>query len=173
MNTLGISELILVIGLVIAFFLTPILIIKLSKNSHEIPANLELASQLKRLINFIIDSFILLVIYFLVSLINFYFNIPNNEIYLENILYFFYFKLLILIAIPIIYYIIFEFFFQKTLAKYITKTRVVNLKNEKPSFKEILIRTFCRLIPMEYISFLFSNQGVHDKLSNTVVIKDL
>jgi hypothetical protein len=58
----------------------------------------------------------------------------------------------------------------KKLGKFITKTKVVTL-GEKPSINDIMRRTFCRLIPFDRLSFLFMENGIHDGLSNTRVIK--
>ena len=64
-----------------------------------------------------------------------------------------------------------EVIFQKTLSKFITKTKVVRLDGSKPTKSNILIRTFCRLIPFEIFSFLFPKKGCfHDRLSNTMVV---
>ena len=72
----------------------------------------------------------------------------------------------------ILYFILAENMFQKTLGKIITKTKVVNLDGEKPNFVDITIRTFSRLIPFDGISYLYSISGFHDKLSKTIVIKE-
>ncbi len=71
-----------------------------------------------------------------------------------------------------IYYSILEATTGKTIAKFITKTKVVNSKGEKPEFGTILIRSLCRFIPFEPFSFLGSdNSGWHDKLSKTIVVE--
>ena len=70
------------------------------------------------------------------------------------------------------YYYIMEVTCQKTVAKFITKTKVVTKNGRKPTKSDILARTFCRLIPLDQISFLFTRNGFHDRLSNTQVIKD-
>lgn len=70
-----------------------------------------------------------------------------------------------------LYYIICEFFFQKTLGKVFTNSIVVNEYGEKPDFKTILIRTVIRFIPFESLSFLNSNRGWHDTWTNTYVIR--
>jgi hypothetical protein len=50
----------------------------------------------------------------------------------------------------------------------ITKTKVTNTDNDKkPSFAKIFIRTLCRLIPIDFLSYLFSSNGIHDKVSKT------
>ncbi|WP_044399380.1 RDD family protein [Lacinutrix sp. Hel_I_90] len=70
------------------------------------------------------------------------------------------------------YYGIMENRFQKTLGKFITKTKVVKLNGEKPESSAIITRTFCRLIPFDRLSFLFTKNGIHDLLSKTKVVKD-
>ncbi len=65
-----------------------------------------------------------------------------------------------------------EIKFQKTLGKFVTKTKVVKLNGEKPTNEDIITRTFCRLIPFDRISFLFVKNGIHDFLSKTKVVKD-
>jgi len=70
-----------------------------------------------------------------------------------------------------IYYVIFEYSTGRSVAKFITKTKVVNMQGEQPGFKTIFIRTLCRFIPFEAFSFLGeSKTGWHDTLSKTRVI---
>jgi uncharacterized RDD family membrane protein YckC len=70
------------------------------------------------------------------------------------------------------YYILMEVIFQKTVGKFFTKTKVVTVTGHKPREKDIILRTICRLIPFDNISFLFTKNGFHDNFSNTKVIKD-
>lgn len=70
------------------------------------------------------------------------------------------------------YYILMEVIFQKTLGKFVTKTKVVTVNGQKPPERTIVLRTLCRLIPFDHISFLFTKNGFHDNLSKTKVIKD-
>lgn len=71
------------------------------------------------------------------------------------------------------YYLISESLFQKTIGKIITKTHVVDKTGNKPKFRLILMRSFLRIIPIDGLSYLFgSEQGFHDKLSFTRLIKD-
>ncbi len=79
---------------------------------------------------------------------------------------------LIMLATFIGYYALLETKYQKTLAKFITKTKVVNYDGSKPTSSDILRRTLCRIIPFDGISFLFNPNGFHDRLSNTKVIRD-
>jgi len=78
------------------------------------------------------------------------------------------------LVIVIFYYFIFETILQRTPAKFITGTKVVAFDGSKPEAVAILVRTFCRLIPLEQISGLFSNNRIwwHDSLSKTKVVKN-
>ena len=73
-----------------------------------------------------------------------------------------------------VYYIFLEFFVSgKTIGKMITRTRVVDEYGDKPRFKNIVGRTFARLIPFEFLSFMGEDAiGWHDSLSGTVVIDE-
>jgi uncharacterized RDD family membrane protein YckC len=67
-----------------------------------------------------------------------------------------------------LYYLIFELTFGQTIGKMITKTKVIDIESgKKPSFSRILIRTLSRLIPIDFLSYLFSSNGIHDILSKT------
>lgn len=73
-----------------------------------------------------------------------------------------------------LYFFLFELIWKKTPGKAILKLKVVQVENSKlPWFLSIIIRTTCRFIPFEPLSFLiFKNQfWLHDKLSGTSVIK--
>lgn len=78
------------------------------------------------------------------------------------------------IFIGFFYYLILEGFFQKSIGKMVTGTKVVNLDGEKPSFGSITIRSLSRLIPFEALSFLFYGKyplkGWHDRFSKTIVV---
>jgi uncharacterized RDD family membrane protein YckC len=70
-----------------------------------------------------------------------------------------------------IYYILLEATTGRTLGKFITGTKVVTDKGEKPGFMTIFIRSLCRFIPFEAFTFLISDSfGLHDRLSKTRVI---
>src|SRR6185503_16207455 len=83
-----------------------------------------------------------------------------------------YWPLAILLGSNIVYYGFFEGIFQRTPGKWITKTKVVRLDGSKPHFVQILGRTLIRLIPFEWISFLFGDHpfGWHDRWSGTMVV---
>ena len=71
----------------------------------------------------------------------------------------------------VLYYLALEWLLGMTVAKLITRTRVVSENGRRPSFFQVLGRTACRLIPFEPFSFLGGDAiGWHDKLPRTRVI---
>jgi uncharacterized RDD family membrane protein YckC len=61
--------------------------------------------------------------------------------------------------------------FGRSFGKLITGTVVVNKNGLRPTFESILIRTFCRLIPFDGLSFLGKSGRIwHDSLSKTYVV---
>lgn len=75
------------------------------------------------------------------------------------------------IVIALVYYALFEIFFSRTIAKFITKTVVVMEDGSKPDTGTIVKRTFCRLIPFNVLSFVGNPRGWHDSISDTYVVK--
>lgn len=65
-----------------------------------------------------------------------------------------------------------ELYYNKTLGKLITGTKVISIYDDKPSTKQILIRTFCRIIPFEPFSMLFGYTAWHDDWSETAVVNN-
>jgi len=75
------------------------------------------------------------------------------------------------IAMTMIYYILMEGFFGRSLGKLMTGTIVVNENGLKPGFGTIFKRTLCRSIPFDAFSFLGSSGiGWHDSISDTYVV---
>jgi uncharacterized RDD family membrane protein YckC len=131
------------------------------------------ASQGKRFANFILDYiFYIIFCYAAVafwSIILSIFSYPpsafiDSESKLANYL--------IAFILGLIYYAGFEVTTGRTLAKFITKTKVVDISGEHPSLKTIIIRSLCRFIPLEPFSFLFGEGGWHDTISDTIVIEN-
>lgn len=70
------------------------------------------------------------------------------------------------------YYVFFETVFQATPGKLITRTRVVDMDGNKPTFSRILGRTLSRFVPFEPFSFFSSTEeGWHDRWSGTRVVR--
>ena len=79
--------------------------------------------------------------------------------------------MIIFILLRVLYYLFYENVLGTTPAKLITGTRVTDYDGNKPPFKNILVRTFSRLVPFEAFSF-FTRDGWHDKWSETMVVKE-
>lgn len=85
----------------------------------------------------------------------------------ENTLLFY----LVSFMISFCYYTILESLTGRTMAKLITRTKVVAENGEKASFDAIVLRSICRFIPFDAFSFLGDDaRGWHDTLSKTRVI---
>jgi uncharacterized RDD family membrane protein YckC len=76
------------------------------------------------------------------------------------------------ILFALAYYMILEGLTQRTVGKFVTGTIVVRADGSKPSFGQIVGRTFARIIPFEPFSFFGAvPRGWHDTLSDTYVVK--
>ena len=76
------------------------------------------------------------------------------------------------IVLLLAYYLMTEGIFARSVGKLITGCKVVNEKGDRPSFLQVLGRTFGRLIPFEAFSFLGADgRGWHDSISKTHVVK--
>ena len=119
-----------------------------------------------RFVNFLIDFIVWLVLAFIISFVIGLFIQPTDQGMISLIGY------ILIFGTFLAYYAIMEIKFQKTIGKFVTKTKVVKMNGEKPTDGDIITRTFCRLIPFDRLSFLFVKNGIHDFLSKTKVIKD-
>ena len=125
-----------------------------------------MVSAVTRFLNHIIDSVIWLIITsILITIIGF----SLGEIIVNFIPLI---SLFLLLISFVVYYAFMEIKFQKTIGKFITKTKVVKINGDKPEASDILMRTLCRLVPFDRFTFLFMQNGIHDTLSKTTVIKD-
>ena len=108
-----------------------------------------------RLYNFLIDSTIFYILVLLLSML-------LKEHVERGVLKYF------MILFYYLYYLTFEFILGQTIGKMITKTKIIDIKSgQKPGFTRILIRSLSRLIPIDFLSYLFSSHGIHDILSKT------
>lgn len=146
---------------------------RLEANRIEYELFMKTASQGKRFANYILDMIFFYIFCIILGvLIGVIFAIvaPGSATFLNSDS-----KLmnyLIGFILLMIYYSIFEGLTGRSLAKYITRTKVVNDRGEKPSFSTILLRTLCRFIPFEPFSFFISDgSGWHDRISNTRVVE--
>lgn len=132
-------------------------------------SNISPATQNKRFLNLLLDTGLCFafafIVMFLLALSGLYGLLQIDKMNNSAFGYLMYFS----------YFIITETIWGKTGAKFITKTKVVLKNGSKPKPRDIFIRTLCRIIPFEALSFLGSQNpvGWHDRLSNTVVVDDI
>ncbi|AZJ34066.1 RDD family protein [Tenacibaculum singaporense] len=144
----------------------------LAKNSQN-ELSSQIASQGTRFANYLLDRiFILIISFFLGFILTLLLTIisPNSAGYfeqmgkLEEFVWGF--------IIGMFYYSFFEALTGRSIAKFITGTKVVDENGNKPTFDAILLRSLCRYIPFNAFSFLGSDAvGWHDSFSKTRVIK--
>ncbi len=135
-----------------------------------------LADKSKRFVNFLIDY---IICFILTILLGFFGNwlydsygftgltigditkLENNP-FRFNLMHFF---------VCIVFYGLFESITMRSPGKFITGTKVVMSDGTKPGQTAIFIRTLCRRIPFEFISFLGPYAiGWHDMFSKTRVV---
>ena len=119
-----------------------------------------------RFLNFIIDLFIWSILVMIIGFIINLFVKPTDKLTYKIIGY------ILIFGTYVAYYSIMEIKFQKTVGKFLTKTKVVKMNGEKAENIDIIARSFYRLIPFDRLSFLFVKNGIHDFLSKTNVVKD-
>jgi uncharacterized RDD family membrane protein YckC len=135
--------------------------------------NAILASSGQRLSNYLLDMIIYNVINVLPLAIGWllYSFLGNEELYfwlegLNPVVDF-----LISYIIIVIYYTILESLTGRSVAKYITNTKVLMADGSTPTSSDIFKRSLCRLIPFDQLSFLGTiPKGWHDTISKTVVV---
>jgi uncharacterized RDD family membrane protein YckC len=130
------------------------------------------ASTAKRFANFLLDGIFYYIfcaiIGALLGIIIVYFDLSfirtlylNNEAILK----------VVSVFLMFVYYFVSEALTGRTLAKLITRTKVINNNGSVPSLKEIALRSLCRFIPFDALSFFSDdNLGWHDRLSKTKVV---
>jgi uncharacterized RDD family membrane protein YckC len=119
---------------------------------------------LKRFIHFVVDT---LICWIIIALLFFGIELlmGTGEI---NILL----KYLVILTGFFGYYVFMETKYQRTIGKFITNSIVVTSYEDVPDLKRIFTRTICRLIPFDLLSFLFTNNGFHDRFSSTMLINN-
>ncbi|MEO5787460.1 RDD family protein [Gelidibacter sp.] len=132
-----------------------------------------LASKNKRFLNYLIDIITQYVIMFVLGFASVY--IGDYLGYYEMGQFFTELStiedLTISYLLLLLYYFTFESLTFRSLGKYATNTKVIMQNGEEPTPKDILIRTLCRLIPFDGLSFLgVKGKGWHDSFSKTYVV---
>ena len=109
-----------------------------------------------RAVNFLIDILVLL---FLIYSI---FSRLSEEVRFSYIL--------LVLFIPLAYYVLLESTIGQTLGKFVTGSIVVQKDGKKISFLKALIRGVCRFFPNSISSAFFKDRIFHDKISETYVV---
>ncbi len=132
--------------------------------------NLNLAGQGQRILIFIIDMTAIIILWFalIVGLKLLGVSLTSVDETSEQVSRTPYILLLLIFWC---YYLLTEYFSQRTLGKFLTKTKVVSIDGARATLKQLIFRTLSRSIPFEYFSYLVTVEGIHDKLSKTRVIK--
>ena len=151
--------------------------IEVSGTTIEYQPQLEIrpAASWKRAVNVLLDVFFHGTLAFILSIV---FSFPLAELepgfsptVLDLVASFTWSSYVYLAAVAIFYYTVFEWVTGRTLAKYITRTKVVMEKEgTRPSLLACFIRSVCRFLPLEFVSG-FSAHPVtwHDSLASTLV----
>lgn len=77
----------------------------------------------------------------------------------------------ICLAFYFFYYVTFEVVSGKTIGKVLTGTRVVTTNGLALSLPTAMVRTLCRFLPFEPVSFSLGETWWHDSLSRTQVVR--
>jgi uncharacterized RDD family membrane protein YckC len=116
-----------------------------------------------RVINFVVDTILIaLIAYALYKWNNFYVYYWQHKFYP---FYLFFYPMVF------IYYTLFEGIAGRSPGKWLSITRVRNLKGEKPSFYQILLRSLLRLTFIDMFFIPFFDRPLHDQLSKTRVVE--
>lgn len=132
------------------------------------------ASQNKRLLNFLIDRILVVMMAVGIGMMFgvFLFVIGSDRMDQDHLATLDILFNIVLYGALFFYYAGMEAIFGMTIAKLVTGTRVVSADGGKAGFGQVLGRTFARMIPFEAVSFLVGDTttGWHDSLSGTRVI---
>ncbi|GGF15079.1 RDD family protein [Flavobacterium limi] len=141
------------------------------------------ATKGQRFFNYLIDSFVWLIIYSSIfsvvkNLVYMYSQIDSAAFNNTSIEHRFesdsskdFIVFLYLLSFRFVYYLFFELVFKASPAKFLTETKVMDYEGKPTNFKGIFLRNFCRNIPLNPITFLFG-YNLHDNWSATEVFQE-
>lgn len=136
-----------------------------------------LASHGQRFVNLLIDSLVQLLLLFIVLVFMVAgMELKESKAYLDHFAVDVWQQYTFTASVTLFYYNVFEIFTARTVGKWITQTVVVDENGEKPNHEMILVRSLCRLIPLNWLPFLLSlfmgssAKGWHDSISKTYVV---
>ena len=128
------------------------------------PAEQQLATRLQRFGDLVIDTLAFIVVMALVLIVGEFLSPTFAETVAgDNLL---------VIVLMTVFYILFEFFLERTPGKLLTGTRVVTETGGAPGLQQCVVRSVVRLVPFEPLSFFGAPPlGWHDRWSRTRVIR--
>jgi uncharacterized RDD family membrane protein YckC len=124
----------------------------------------------KRFAHFFVDLVVFEAFYYFFAFILNMLPFPKSTIDFQLMLGMFSISMFVMFLYPL-YYFTFEFLYQKTPGKFLTKASVIDVYGNKPSGRTLLLRSIIRIVPFEALS-CFSNRGWHDRWSETFVVSD-
>lgn len=118
------------------------------------------ASHGARFVNWVVDLLAIYVIRYVAGLVVTAWG-DNHVAHFVSRPYDIVFDILVILA----YYLVLEGTMSKSLGKFVTRTHVVSKDGGRPTFAQILGRTFVRLIPLDQFTFFDTPpRGWHDQL---------
>ncbi len=115
-----------------------------------------------RIMNFLLDTIIICFLsYFIYKWYNFYAFYG----YFKPVRYGYFF-----FATTWVYTFLFELLFCRTIAKMITKTKVISTNGKRPNIFQFLIRATLRTSLVTMVGLAWNDQPLHDTFSKTVLI---
>jgi uncharacterized RDD family membrane protein YckC len=124
-----------------------------------------LAPKWKRFINLIFDFYLL---YFIAYIVVAGIKLSMLDLSLSGVILWSLLPYLFVLSI----YFFSEYTTGKSLGKLITGTKVISVLNEPFTIKQMLGRTFSRIVPFEPFSLLFGYSAWHDDWSDTAVVNN-
>jgi uncharacterized RDD family membrane protein YckC len=116
-----------------------------------------------RVINFVVDTILIaLIAYALYKWNNFYVYYWQHKFYP---FYLFFYPMVF------VYYTFFETIAGRSPGKWLSITRVRNLKGERPAFYQVLLRSLLRLTFIDMFFIIIFDRPLHDQLSKTRVVE--
>jgi uncharacterized RDD family membrane protein YckC len=116
-----------------------------------------------RVLNFFVDT-ILIAIISIICFNGYNFYVRFYELEPYNFGWFFF-------GVQFVYYTLFELAFGRSIGKFLSYSKVVNMQGKKPNLLATLIRSAIRLTIIDAFFIPFLNKTLHDYLSKTIVVE--
>lgn len=126
----------------------------------------------RRFFNFVIDIFMLSLIFF-IGLVFYISNMSLNDAkdFMNRFMTNGTLQFTVTSCVILLYYNLFEIFTSRTVGKFCTNTIVVDENGERAGYEAIMIRSLIRIIPLYWLYFvIFPTRGLHDLISKTFVV---